>query len=264
MVSRCHAALPCKLLVAGGGYFAPLGAENPFAPNGQGKFVPNPLYGNPGWSDYDWQCCDDDGKYYPVPHAHGGSNGTMTNGFLSTSFGQWQTQQQTRRTLTPDTSVPPPPRPIPSGNGGSIWKAVIGSDLEKAINAGLPAPCLAALTALGITTTELLNAFAIADFQVDPNVNPRSASTDFSLSSSPQKITIRSNNEAKDFFGKPLGFLIHELSHGEARLNDSGIYNALIAKGISGVGTPVASTKAGPTDGDYSDVLSTFFNSVCP
>jgi hypothetical protein len=82
--------MPCSMVMqsisSGAAYFAPPGAENPFVSNGQGRFVPNPVYGNPSWSDYQWQCCDNNGNYYPVPTAHMGSNGTTTNGFLTTSF----------------------------------------------------------------------------------------------------------------------------------------------------------------------------------
>lgn len=55
-----------------------------------------------------------------------------------------------------------------------------------------------------------------------------------------------------------MGWLIHELSHGNAKLNDEKIYNAL-------VGAKLSLTVVNDSNGaiDYSATLSKFYNANC-
>ena len=244
--------MPCSIVMSalshGAAYEVPLGNENYFTVDPGGKFAPNPDYGSPGSSRYVWECCDDEGNWYPVPTAYSGQDPITINS--SSIFGLQQDEPWFRsaRLNGPELKTDPGKRSPGSGTGINWQLSYLNSWLSQFNLAG---NCLAALKALGITKAQLLTTLNSVTFKPDPKETATSATTYFNRK--PQ--TINSLNGIQDFVAANIGWLIHELVHAEARRDDRAIYTALKKAGLNLL--PLSKAV------NASKALSDFFNKNC-
>ena len=161
----------------------------------------------------------------------------------------------------------------PIGRGGSIGgdRTSVRESLSNHLD-NLSTKCQDALKALKLTKEKLLSAFDNATFKSDPNKKEGSADTSYKTGKgATNAITITTKSGNVDDFADSLGFLIHELSHGAAKKNDRGIYNALVKGGVSiNLVTKTVDIKNRKGKvieqkevNDYSQTLSDFFNDNC-
>jgi hypothetical protein len=126
------------------------------------------------------------------------------------------------------------------------------------------------LKALGLTDKNIRDAYDNATFKPEKNRAPGTARTTYSHKKGTKSSTVRTRSGVAEFGPGSYGFLIHEMSHAAAKLNDRQIYNRLNQAGASiqlVMKTQTVKGKGGKTSQkqtpDYSQSVSDFFNDNC-
>ena len=175
-------------------------------------------------------------------------------------YGRQTTQTDTLPIPLARNNRPPPQfgNPIKPGDRGVTLEDFYRNILESDLNgyfANIPQSCQDALTTLGVSQKDLLDAFSKVVFKSSKSKTKDHDATTF-YDETPIRIATKSG--IGDFFGVQFGFLIHELTHAAKKQTDVTLVGKIPKADL---------TKYLVKDGkntNYTQTLSNYYNENCP